>query len=115
MNKYLLLLHEDMEAMQALSPQEMEELINSHMEWAKELGSQGALLEGDGLQEVSVKISGKDSVVKDSTYLEAKEMIGGYYLIQAENLDAAIEIAKNCPCHHWGGTTEVRPIMTYEE
>lgn len=115
MNKYLLLLHEQVEEMQKLSPKEMEELINGHMEWAQKLAEDGHLVSGDGLQETKILITGKNSIVQDSTYLEVKEMIGGYYLIQAESLEAAIEIAKNCPCHLWGGTTELRPIMNYEE
>ncbi|WP_179367614.1 YciI family protein [Winogradskyella forsetii] len=115
MKKYLLLLHEDIEKMQKLSPKEMEELANSHMAWAEKLGESGHLISGEGLEENSVQISGKDSVVKDGTFLESKEMIGGYYLLQAKDLKTVIELAKGCPCHLWGGTTEIRPIMEYEE
>lgn len=114
MKKYLLLLHEDMEQMQQLSPREMEELTQAHMAWAEKLGESGHLISGEGLEERSVRISGKDCIVKDGTFLESKEMIGGYYLLQADNLDAAIALAKECPCHQWGGTTEVRPIMEYD-
>lgn len=115
MKKFLLLLHEDMEAMSKLSPKEMEELGNSHMVWASKLAESGHLISGDGLHEKGVQISGKDCVVKDGTYLESKEIIGGYYLLQAKNIDSVIELAKECPCHLWGGTTEIRPIMEMEE
>lgn len=115
MKKYLILLHEDIEQMKKVSPKEMEELVASHMAWAEKLGKSGHLVSGEGLEEKSVQISGKDSIVKDGTFLESKEMIGGFYLIQAEDFNAAIEIAKGCPCHLWGGTTEIRPIMAYEE
>jgi hypothetical protein len=115
MNKYLLLLHEQVEQMKNLSPKEMQELITQHMDWANQLAEKGQLVSGDGLEEKSITIKGKESMVNDSMYLEAKEMIGGYYLIQAATLEMAIEIAKQCPCHHWGGTTEIRPIANYEE
>jgi len=115
MKKYLLLLHEDIEKMQQLSPKEMEELGNTHMAWAEKLGKSGHLISGEGLEENSVQISGKDSIVKDGTFLESKEMIGGYYLLQAKDLKTVIELAKGCPCHLYGGTTEIRPIMEYEE
>ncbi|WMN06043.1 YciI family protein [Marivirga arenosa] len=115
MKKYLLLLHEDIEKMQKLSPKEMEELTNSHMACAEKLGKSGHFISGEGLEENSVKISGKDSIVKDGTFLESKEMIGGYYLLQAKDLETIIELVKGCPCHLWGGTTEIRPIMEYEE
>ena len=115
MKKFLILLHEDIESLQSLSPKEMEKLVKAHMDWATQLGQEERLISGDGLEETGQLISGKDSVVKDGPYLESKEMIGGYYLIQANDLREATEIAKGCPCHHWGGTTEVRPIMDYEQ
>lgn len=115
MKKYLLLLHDDIEIMQKLSPKEMEELTNSHMAWAEKLAETGYLISGDGLEEKSVEISGTDCIVKDGIFLESKEMIGGYYLLQAKDLDEVIALAKGCPCHLWGGTTEIRPIMEYEE
>jgi len=114
MKKYLLLLHEDIEQMQKLSPKEMEELGKSHMAWAEKLGESGHLISGEGLEENSVQISGKDCIVKDGTFLESKEMIGGYYLLQAKDLKTVIELAKSCPCHLFGGTTEIRPIMEME-
>ncbi len=115
MKKFLLLLHEDSESLSKLSPKEMEELIHAHMAWAEELGQAGNLLSGDGLEEKGVQISGKECIIKDGPYLESKEILGGYYLIQAKDLDAAVEISKKCPCHLWGGTTEIRPIMEYDD
>ncbi|MCB0666011.1 MAG: hypothetical protein KDC80_09330 [Saprospiraceae bacterium] len=113
MKKFLILLHEDVEQLHNLSPREMEELVKAHMDWAAKLGKEGHLISGDGLEEKGALITGKNSVIKDGPYLEAKEIIGGYYLIEAQDLSTATEIAKECPCHHWGGTTEVRPIMDY--
>lgn len=115
MKKYLLLLHEDVAQLQALSPKEMQTLIEAHMAWSAKLAEAGQLISGEGLEERSIKIKGKDSIVKDGTFLEVKEMIGGYYLLQAPDLEAAVAIAKDCPCHLWGGVTEIRPIMEYEE
>ena len=115
MKKYLLLLHEDMALMQKLSPKEIQELTKEHMEWAGQLAESGHLIAGEGLDMKSVKITGKDSIVKDGTFLEAKEMIGGFYYLQAKSLAEVIELTKSCPCHLWGGTTEIRPIMDYDE
>lgn len=114
MKKFLLLLHEDAEQMSKLSPKEMEELVNAHLNWATKLGQAGIMVGGEGLQETGTQIVGKDCVIKDGPYMESKEMVGGYYLLQAEDLDAVIAIARECPCHLWGGTTEIRPIAIYE-
>lgn len=115
MKKFLLLLHEDMEKMANLSPKEMQDLAQAHMKWANQLAKSGLLLDGDGLKEKSVLISGGNSEVKDGPYADSKEQIGGYYLLQAESIEAIIEVAKACPCHIWGGTTEIRQIMEMEE
>ncbi len=114
MKKFILLLHEDMPAMEKLSPQEMEKLVQSHMDWAQKLRDEGHFLAGDGLSPEGKQIHGKDSLVKDGPYLETKEMIGGYYLLQGADLASITEIAKSCPCHLYGGVTEVRPILDYE-
>jgi hypothetical protein len=115
MKKFLLLLHDDMDQISALSPKQMEDLIKAHMDWASKLADKGHLISGDGLQEQSVTISGKDCVIKDGPFIESKEMIGGYYLLQADDLQAVIEIAKECPTHFYGGTTEIRPIMDMDD
>ncbi len=115
MKQFLLLLHEDVEKISELSPKEMAELANAHMNWANKLGEAGYLISGDGLQEKAVLITGKDSVVKDGPYLESKEIIGGYYLLQADDLTTIVELAKECPTHHYGGTTEIRQIMEMED
>ncbi len=113
MKKYLLLLRDDLETLQKLSPKEMETLIQEHMAWSKELADKGSMLAGDGLEESGAVITGKEAVVKDGPYIESKEMIGGYYLLQAKDMDEMLAIAKACPSHRWGGSTEVRPIMDY--
>lgn len=115
MKKFLLLLHEDTQKLSNLSPKEMEELVKSHMAWANKLAESGHFISGDGLQENGVSITGKDCVVKDGLYLESKELIGGYYLLQAKDLNTIVEIAKECPCHIWGGTTEIRPVMDMDD
>lgn len=115
MKKFLLLLHEDIEQINELSPKEMGELANAHMAWANKLAESGHLISGDGLHENGVLIKGKGGIIKDGPYLESKELVGGYYLIQAENLDIVVQLAKDCPCHLWGGTTEIRPIMEMDE
>lgn len=115
MKKFLVLLHEDVETMKSLSPRDMEEITQAHMAWAEKLVANGHFISGDGLQENGALIIGKDCIIKDGPYLETKEIIGGYYLLHAENLETVVALAKECPCHLWGGTTEIRPIMEMED
>lgn len=115
MKQFLLLLHEDIEKMESLLPEEMEELANAHMAWAQKLAESEHFISGDGLQYKGILISGQSAVIKDGPYLESKEIIGGYYLLKAESLEVVLELAKECPCHLWGGTTEIRQIMDMED
>ncbi|MGJ1431660.1 YciI family protein [Sphingobacterium spiritivorum] len=115
MKKFLLLLHEDVQKISELSSTEMQELANSHMNWANKLAEAGHLISGDGLHEKGILITGKDCVIKDGPYLESKEIIGGYYLLQAADLQTVVDLAKECPTHLYGGTTEIRPVMEMED
>jgi hypothetical protein len=51
------------------------------------------------------------ALVVDGPFAETKEVAGGYYVVAAPSLDAAVEIAKRCPCTRWGGTIEVREVL----
>lgn len=115
MKQFLLLLHENNEKLRELSEQEMQALADAHMKWATKLAKTGHLISGDGLHEKGVLITGKDCVIKDGPYLESKEIIGGYYLLQSENLETIIDLAKECPTHYYGGKTEIRPILNMED
>ncbi len=70
-----------------------------------ELG--GAILGGEALELTNRSYTIKDDTVTDGPFLETREVIGGYYLIEAEDLDMAIAIAKRCPA---ASGVEVRPI-----
>ncbi|MFC6998723.1 YciI family protein [Rufibacter roseus] len=113
MKKFMLLLYDNVETLQEMSAEEMQQLVQAHMQWTEKLAQAGHLEGGDGLEETGAYIKGKNALVTDGPFVETKELIGGFYLITAESLEQAVEIAKECPCHQWGGTTEVRPIMDY--
>lgn len=54
------------------------------------------------------------NVVTDGPYMESKEMVGGFFVVRAESLEAAIEIAKGCPDLELGGSVEVRDVVVFE-
>jgi hypothetical protein len=76
-----------------------------------------AYIAGEGLKEsdtaTTVKRQGEERIVTDGPFAETKEQLGGFYLIDVENLDEAIEWAKKVPIGD-GQSTEVRPVMDYE-
>ncbi len=67
---------------------------------------------GDGLLPTG-RVLQPTGVVSDGPYVEAKEMIGGYSVIQAETYEAAVEIARECPISKIGGAIEIRELAGY--
>ena len=115
MAQYLVLIYEDESGYSNASEQVMGEVMQAHNTFAAEAGA--ALAGGNALQPTSTatSIRATDSgtfQVTDGPFAEAKEALGGYYVIEAPDLDAAIGIAKKVPAKFGG--VEVRPIMTFD-
>jgi hypothetical protein len=87
-------------------------------EYTKELVEAGAFVAGDGLQSSStattLRVENGERILTDGPFAETKEQVGGYYTIECEDLDAAIEWAAKMPSAAYG-VTEIRPVMDYGE
>jgi hypothetical protein len=95
------------------SPQEMQKQMEKWTAWFRDLDAQGRLKAiGHPLERTGKLVSGKSKTVNDGPFAEAKDAIGGYSLIEAEDLAQATELAKGCPALEAGGAVEVRPIQT---
>ena len=110
MAEFILLIREDL-SRYPMPETELKVLIAAHTKWAKDLSKRGLFKIGYGVDhngKVLGLVKGKLTVkpIKD-----VKEGIGGFYIIEAEDLDAAIEIAKECPTYKDGDQMEVRPLM----
>jgi hypothetical protein len=106
MQEFLIILKGD--GMSHLSPDELQNIMADYKAWVGQLGDQ--YLGGQRLEETGALLTDKNSsVITDGPFLESKEIIAGYMLIQAENQDEANKIAAAVP--HLGlYTLEVRPI-----
>jgi hypothetical protein len=110
MAQYLILIYENESAYIDPSPQVWQELMEAHGRFAEQVGEKGGeLLGGNALQPTATATSIRGDVVTDGPFAETKEALGGYYLIEAKDLDQALDIAKLCPASFGG--VEVRPIM----
>jgi hypothetical protein len=82
----------------------------AHSRFAGQVGERGGkILGGDALEPTGTATSIRGDIVTDGPFAETKEALGGFYLIEARDLDHAIEIAKLCPAPFGG--VEVRPVM----
>jgi hypothetical protein len=107
MAQYLILIYgQEIE----LSEAEIEDLFAAHTRFAGQVGEHGGtLLGGEALEPSATATTIRGDIVTDGPFAETKEVLGGYYLIDAPDLDRALEIAKLCPAPNGG--VEVRPIM----
>lgn len=96
---------------QTISPQERQELMMQWNAWYDGLAAQGKVQHGHPLEPQVRVVSGpKGERVVDGPFAEAKEAIGGYFLLTVASIDEATEIAQRCPSLRVGMTVEVRAI-----
>ena len=94
------------------SPEEMQQIMQKWVAWMKELGDKGHLKDpGHPLERTGKLVKGKEKIVTDGPYAETKDIVGGYTLISAKDLDEAVQLALGCPIFERGGLVEVRPVM----
>ena len=111
MANYLLLLYDDPSRRKTLSPAEMQPIVAKYMAWADGMRSKGWV--GNKLADDHGRVlrsTGGKPRVTDGPYSETKEVLGGYFQIEASSYDEAVKHAMTCPHMEYGGTIEVRII-----
>ncbi len=91
-----------------MSPAEMQEVIERYSAWAAKLAAEGRMAGGNKLKDGTARHLTKLGVI-DGPFPETKEIIGGYFLIEAANYDEAAAIAQSCP-HLDFGRIEIREV-----
>ena len=79
--------------------------------WMQDMQQKGILAGGEPLQPTGKQVTGTKKVVTDGPFIEAKEIVGGYLIVNAKDINAAVEISKGCPVLDLDGKIEVRPIQ----
>ena len=109
--KYMLLIYSDE---QALSETERQDCYVESTQLAHQLHSSGQYLAANPLHPTSmatsVRVRGGKRVVTDGPFAETREQLGGYFLVEAKNLDEALAVAARIPMAR-KGTVEVRPVI----
>ena len=111
--QYMLLIHADEAGFAALPNDQVEQAIGAYTAYTEALKKAGVLVDSNRLQPTStattVRVADGKTQVLNGPYAETREQLGGYYLIEAPDLDAAMAWAARCPgASH--GTMEIRPI-----
>lgn len=111
MAQYLILIYEDETAYGDFGEQDWTAAMAAHGRFAERVVEKGAkILGGEALAPTSTATTIRDDLVTDGPFAESKEALGGYYVIEARDLDHALEVARLCPAPHGG--VEVRPVLS---
>ncbi len=114
--QYLLMIYSNENRMKDATPEEMGAFMGAYRSFTEGIIADGNYVGGEALQPTStatcVSVNAGKTITTDGPFIETKEQLGGYYLVEAKDLDEAIEIAAKIPSAAFG-TIEVRPIMDY--
>ena len=114
--QYLLLIYDEEKEINNRTESEMQAIIKDYSAFTAEISASGHLIGGNALKPVAtattVRVRAGDIMHTDGPFAETKEQLGGYYLVEAADLDEAIKIAARIPTAKLG-SIEVRPLQVY--
>ncbi len=118
MPQYMLLIYDDERRWAEMSDAERGPIFQEYFALTKELQQVGAYVAGDPLQPTStattVRVRDGETLTTDGPFAETKEQLGGYYLIDAKDLNEAIQVASRIPSARFG-SIEVRPVVDFSQ
>jgi len=115
MEKFLFIIREDLKKHSQQTEEERYDDIRKMDEWVRALADSGNYLYGDAL-EIAGKYVNKQIVLSDGPFIEAKEAISGFVMMQAKDLDHAVAMAHSCPHVKDGNMAiEIRPLMGFTD
>jgi len=118
--QYMLLIYQNEKAWDAMTEAERKQQFGAYMKFTEDVKQSGHLRAGDALQPISkattVRVRGGKTQTTDGPFAETREQLGGYYLIEAKDLDEATKIAARIPDAAIGnGSIEIRPVMVFDK
>jgi hypothetical protein len=94
------------------TPERAQRSMQTWLAWMRDLEAKGHLKDpGQPLDRTGKVVRGEKRVVTDGPYTEAKDLVLGFIVVEARDLDEAVTLAKDCPMVAGGGSAEVRPVM----
>ena len=115
--QYMLLIYSKESEFEKLGAPERDSMLKEYMDFSKSIAQSGNYRAGNELHPITkattVRVRDKKRLVTDGPFAETKEQLGGYYLIEAKDLDEAVGIAARVPSARFG-SIEVRPIIPHE-
>jgi len=115
--KYLCLIYDDEAQLAAMPKDESDAFMGEYFAFTEEIGRSGHLVAGEALHPVqtatTLRIRGGKLSTTDGPFAETREQLGGFYLIEARDLNEAIQVAARIPSARTG-SIEIRPVVNFE-
>ena len=113
MEKFMLIFQGGMDPSSA-TPEVTQAQMGKWIAWIDRLNKEGRYVAGEPLTPGGKLVSGKNRSVSDGPYTEGKEVVGGFFLINADNFDEAVKISRDYPSFEYGGSVQVRQVAKME-
>jgi len=115
--QFMLLIYDDGEIWQGFSEEERNAVMGEYFAFTDQLREAGAYVAADALQPIgtatTVRVRDGEQLLTDGPFAETKEQLGGYYVVDVDSIDEAIQWAAKIPSARFG-SIEVRPVMVYD-
>jgi hypothetical protein len=111
--RYMFMLYDDENLFHAMNETEQKKIVGEHMAFSEALRKRGAMVEGAPLDHSRAGRRIRGDKIENGPFSDSKEQIGGYYVIEARDLDAALDWAARCPSATYG-RIEVRPMWSVD-
>ena len=111
MKEFMLLFRQPSYDYGDISPTEMQAIAKKWQDWVAGITSQDKLSRNGDRLAMEGKVLKPGGVVTDGPFVEIRELLGGYLIVKAENLDEAVTLAHGCPTLEYNGSVEVRPLF----
>lgn len=116
--QYLLLIYENEQIAADMPPAQQGAYFHEYMEFTNSIRASGHIRGGEALEPVAkattVRVRDGKTLTTDGPFAETREQLGGFYLIEAADLDDAIKVAARIPGARYG-SIEIRPVMVFEK
>jgi hypothetical protein len=111
MEKFMLIFHGGLSAHGNPSAEDMQANMEKWMAWVDKLAKSGKYVSGEPLMPGGKLITGNHKTVTDGPYMEGKELVGGYFIVNAADYNEAVAICEDYPDYEDGGSIQVRQVM----
>ena len=110
MKEFMFIFRQPGDLVGKVSPNEMQALTKKWMDWVSSIENRGNLVSQGNRLSTDGKVLKTGGIITDGPFVEIREILGGFIIIKADNLDEAATLAHGCPALDLGGSVEIRPF-----